>query len=326
MGSDKNYYVGVDLGGTKILSAVYDDDFNRVSKEKTKTGAQDGSDAILEKIVSSIRKALEKEGLDISDVSGSGVTVPGVFDRNTGVVHKTPNLPFVDYPLRSRLEKLLDAPVRIENDVNAGTYGEYRAGAGSGYRHIIGLFPGTGIGGGLILNGELFTGATGNAGEIGHMIIQPEGPLCGCGQHGCLESLASRGAIARDAVFLASSGSAPAALEYAGSDYKAFTSKTLFRAVEGGDIAIADVIDRTAYYLGIGMANCVNILNPEIFVIGGGLVDRFGSSYIEKAAESMRKHAMPGLVAGVEVVMATLGDYAATIGAALLVKEEIDAG
>ncbi len=324
MKSAGSYYVGVDLGGTKILSVVYDDGFNRVSKDKTKTAAQDGSDAILEKIVKSVSNSLDKVDADFSAVKAAGITVPGVFSRDTGVVYTTPNLPFEEYPLKERLQDSLHTTVRIENDVNAGTYGEYRKGAASGYRCVIGLFPGTGIGGGLILNGELYTGATGNAGEIGHTIIQADGPLCGCGKHGCLESLASRSAIARDAVFLASNGSAPAALEYAGTDFKSYTSKTLARSIEGGDAAVQEIIDRSAYYLGIGMANCVNILNPEIFVIGGGLVDRFGDRYIQTAAESMRSHAMEGLVADVRVVQASLGDYAAVIGAALLAREEIE--
>ena len=313
--------VGVDLGGTKILSTVFTRDLQIVASKKKKTFASEGSDAILEKIVTCVEQAVVKAERVTEDITAIGVTVPGVFDRETGTVITTPNLPFSDYPLRALLEDTIEVPVCIENDVNAGTYGEYKRGAAAGFRHVVGIFPGTGIGGGLILDGKLYIGATGNAGEIGHTIINPCGPMCGCGKRGCLEAHASRSAIAKDAVFLANSGAAPKTLNEFGTDYAKYTSKVFSRAHNGGDTSVAELVYRAAWYLGIGMANCVNLLSPEAIVIGGGLIERLGSAYLERAEASMREHAMEGLCEGVEVLAASLGDDAAVLGAAALAYE-----
>ncbi len=317
----RSVVVGVDLGGTKILSAVFDDDLRKIARKKTKTAAVNGSDAVLDNVSLSVAGALDKAKIPMADVDAIGVAVPGVFDRSTGVIIQTPNLPLSDYPLKAALEQHFSRPVWVENDVNAGTYGEYRAGAAKGYRHVLGVFPGTGIGGGLIINGELYIGSGGNAGEIGHMIIQPGGPLCGCGRRGCLEAFAGRSAMARDAVFLANSGAAPDTLAAAGTDYSAYTSKVFHRAIEAGEAAIVGVIERAAWYLGIGLANCVNLLNPEIVVVGGGLVERLGDRYLRVVEQSMRDHAMRGLADHVAVVAASLGDDATVVGAAALAAE-----
>ena len=313
--------VAVDLGGTKILTAAFDSNFAKIGRNKVKTKAYEGADAIFNAVVDSITDALASAKINTNDVRGIGIVIPGVFDRDTGLVVETPNLPLSRFPFKSKLFERIPVPIFIENDVNAGTYGEFRSGAAVGYRHVVGVFPGTGIGGGLILDGKLYIGATGNAGEIGHMIIQTGGPLCGCGQRGCLEALASRSAMARDAVFLANSGSAPATLAQAGTDYSRYSSKTFSKALEAGDEAIERVIDRAAWNLGIGLANCANLLSPEIIVIGGGLVERLGEAYIETVDRSMRSHAMRGIGESVKVVGAKLGDDAAVLGVAALVAE-----
>lgn len=315
--------VGVDLGGTKILTAIFDSALQKRAQTKKKTNPSDGEDSIIETICETITDALKKADQSPESLSAIGVTVPGVFDRNTGVVFSTPNLPFSDYPLKQKLEMHFPVPVVIENDVNAGTYGEYRAGAAKGFTHVIGVFPGTGIGGGLILDGKLFIGATGNAGEVGHMIINPSGPLCGCGKYGCLEAHASRSAMSRDAVFLANSGAAPETLASVGTDYAKYTSKVYDRACNGGDATVAAIVDRAAWYLGIGIANCVNLLSPEVVVIGGGLVERLGRHYLDRVEHSMREHAMSGISESVRMIAATLGDDAAVYGAAALANERL---
>jgi glucokinase len=210
----------------------------------------------------------------------------------------------------------------LENDVNAGTYGELIAGAGKGYRHVIGLFPGTGLGGGLILDGRLFRGATGGAGEIGHMIIQVDGRRCGCGQYGCLEAMASRTALAKDLVALAATGGAPAIQKKAGSDFSRIKSGLIQSAWEDGEPAVVGLVDRAARHLGIGMANMVNVFNPQLIIIGGGLVEKLGAPYIQKAEQAMRDHAMARLVTIVEVKQAELGDDSTVIGAAALAREQ----
>ena len=184
------------------------------------------------------------------------------------------------------------------------------------------MFPGTGIGGGLVLDGRLYRGARGNAGELGHM-MQLDGPLCGCGQYGCLEALASRSAIARDLISQAAIGKAPTVTAKAGTDVRSVRSKMIARVLAAGEQPGVELLERAAERLGIGIANCVNLLNPEMVVLGGGLVEKLGDWLVERTADSMRRHALPSLGEGVEVVAATLGDEAVVRGAAALAQESL---
>ncbi|TFG58850.1 MAG: ROK family protein, partial [Spirochaetales bacterium] len=238
-----------------------------------------------------------------------------------GILLFTPNLGFKDFPIKEKIEKEFGVPMLLENDVNAGTYGEFMAGAARGFRHVVGVFPGTGIGGGLIINGRLFVGGSGNAGEIGHMIIQVEGPLCGCGHYGCLEALASRTAMAKDAVSIAGSGKPTSAYAKAGTDVKKYKSSVFKLGLKEEDPYLTEIIDRSAYFLGIGIANCIHILNPEVVVIGGGLVEKLGDYYMNEVEKSMRKHTLPQLLSEVKLLKAVLGDDAAVIGAAGIYQE-----
>jgi glucokinase len=313
--------IGFDLGGTKMLSAlVYEGKIIERIKEKTK--AEKGQSSVAQGIVNTIKETLKEGGIKKSDCAGACLAVPGPIDVKTGTLVKTPNLGFTDFPLISMLKKHFPFPIFLENDVNAGTYGEFVSGAAKGYEHVIALFPGTGIGGGIILNGRLYRGATGNAGEIGHMIIQTNGPRCGCGQYGCLESLASRTAMTKETIALTSSGKAPLTLEEAETDFKNYKSGVYHKALIKNERPVVEVIDRAAHFLGIGMANCVNIFNPQLIVLGGGLVEKLGDYYLSKAGESMRLHAMAALVEGVEVKPAELGDDATILGAAGIAEEE----
>ncbi|MFP4011319.1 MAG: ROK family protein [Spirochaetaceae bacterium] len=323
MGKTRDCLVGVDLGGTKLLAVVFDETYTVRGRAKKKVGKSRDNDAVLEKMCEVISAALEDAGVARGDVRAVGVACPGPVDFEAGVVIETPNLGVENLAVRDRLSAALETPVFLENDVNAGTYGEYTAGAGQGYRHIVGLFPGTGLGGGLILDGRLFRGATGGAGEIGHMIIQVDGRRCGCGQYGCLEAMASRTALAKDLVALAATGGAPAVYKRAGSDYLQLKSSVIEKAWHEGEPAVAELIDRAARHLGIGMANCVNIFNPELIIIGGGLVEKLGAPYIEKAEQAMHEHAMARLASVVRVKQAELGDDSAVIGAAALARENL---
>lgn len=321
MGKKQDYFVGVDLGGTKLLAVVFDEEYTALGRAKEKVAKSRDNEAVLEKMVEVIRDALDDAGAKPEEISAIGIACPGPVDFENGIVLETPNLGLENFPIRDRLSAELDVPVFLENDVNAGTYGEYVSGAGRGFRHIVGLFPGTGLGGGLILDGRLFRGATGGAGEIGHMIIQVDGRRCGCGQYGCLEAMASRTAIAKDLVALATTGSAPTVYKKAGSDYAAMKSSVIEKGWREGEPAVVDLVNRAARHLGIGMANCVNIFNPELIIIGGGLVEKLGAPYIEQAEHAMREHAMGRLVSIVSVKQAELGDDSTVIGAAALARE-----
>ncbi|HUX11740.1 MAG TPA: ROK family protein [Spirochaetia bacterium] len=323
MNDDRKYLIGFDLGGTKMLGCLLTRDFEIVARNKEKIRDGSNGEEVFDRLTKCITTLVESFGIKMDEVAGAGVAVPSPIDLATGVVLETPNLGFRDFPLKARLEESLGIPVILENDVNAGTYGELRRGAAVGYRHVIGLFPGTGIGGGIVIDGKLYRGATGGAGEIGHMIIQLDGPLCGAGHYGCLESVASKTAMAKDAAMLATTGGAPVMASLAGGDVSKMKSSVFAKSIEGGDTGIARLLERAAYFLGIGLANCVNIFNPEAIIVGGGLVERFGDAYLSVAERSMRENAMQSLAKVVKLLPAKLGDDAVAIGVSSLLAEAL---
>jgi glucokinase len=319
---EKDIVVGFDLGGTKMLCAVFDGN-EIISRYKQETMAQDGPDEVVVRIIETIREALKEADVDAKEVQGIGFAVPGPIDRKNGVIVNTPNLGFYNYPVIEKLKKEFSFPMILENDVSSGTFGELLQGAAKGYKHVIGVFPGTGVGGGIIIDGKIYHGASGNAGELGHMIIQLDGPLCGCGQYGCLEALASKTALSKDAVALSAAGKAPTIMKEAGTDFANFKSKVFKKAVGNEDKAIQKIVDRGAFMLGIGLANFVNIFNPELIILGGGLVEKLGDPYIKIAEKTMREHAMEALARDVTIETAKLGDDAVVIGAAGAIRQEL---
>ncbi|MCF7928646.1 MAG: ROK family protein [Spirochaetales bacterium] len=317
-------FIGIDMGATKILAAVLDSRGTVIGREKVPTEGRQGAQQVLDNINKATEKALESTGIKRSKLAAIGITVPGTVDPAQGNVIRGTNMDFNDYPLGKELSERYGVPAIVENDVNAGTFGEFRFGSGTGVQDLIGVFPGTGIGGGIILDGRLYRGKRGMAGEVGHMIIQTDGPICGCGQRGCVEALAGRTSMARDAAFLTAVGKSPGGMETGGTDILNYKSKALYKAYKSGDPAIRGVIERGAYYLGIGLANLVNILNPELIIIGGGIIDRFGSGYLDILDESMREHAMSEIAAEVRLAEAALGDDSVFMGLFGLFLEEPD--
>lgn len=323
MADDKKYAIGFDLGGTKMLSAVVNRDNEILEKSKIKTKAQDGVETVYSRIVKNIHQVLEHNNLSKEDIGGIGIAVPGPIDPMEGVILDTPNLAFKNFPIKKKLEADVGIPVFLENDVNAGLYGEFIAGAAKGYNHVVGVFPGTGIGGALILNGGLYRGAGGNAGEFGHIIINTDGPLCGCGRWGCVEAHASKSAMNRETMVLASKGALTGCLGEFGTDIKKYKSSFYAAAVEENNQDVIRIIKRSARFLGVAIANAVNLLNPELIVLGGGLVEKLGEMYVSEVEASMHEHAMPDLVDKVEIHEASLGDDAVFYGAANLVWDEL---
>jgi len=328
MSRSGDHVIGIDLGATKILVAAFglgEGELRQpaLAQVKVRTPADEGSEALVDALVGAVdevRGLVAREG-GAGLCRGVGVAVPGPLDRARGIVRYTPNLGLEDFPLAARLGERLGLSVALENDVQAGVYGELRAGALRGRRSAVGIFVGTGVGGALVIDGRLYRGSTGSAGEIGHMIVHEGGPLCGCGNYGCLEAHASRSALAKDALGLAASGKAPAMLEAAGLNYKRYRSSAIAEALEAKDRAIEKAVDRSAFWLGVGMANLVNILNPEAIVLGGGVVARFGKRYLEGASAAMAARLMPGLAASVTVLLSELQDLAVPAGAALRAAE-----
>jgi len=317
----EKYFLGFDLGGTKIAAALLDKDFNVLSRVKTQSPAGDGSEAVYTAICKAIQSVCEDTSIDPSKLSAIGGCAPGPVDSKKGVVFNTPNLGFVDYPLKSKLENSFNVPVYIANDVNAGLYGELHFGAAKGMSNVLAISPGTGVGGAVIINGALYVGANGSAGEFGHMIVQPDGPLCGCGQRGCLEAIVSRTAISQQIASFVHRGRIPIVAEAAGSKLKKIKSGLIARAYNDGDEDVAAIVQHAAKYLGVGLANLVNAFNPEAVIIGGGLVEALPGPLLTISTRVMKEMAMPSNGAAVEVLAAALGDDAVIMGAAQLARE-----
>lgn len=313
----KNYLIGVDLGGTKILAAVYDDRFKLLAAVKAKTKPQKAEKYFLKTIRGCMENALKEASVDRSRVLAIGIGCPGIIDERTGTVIESANIRFLKhYPLAQRVSRMFQRPVYISNDVKTGLYGEHQLGAAKGCRHVIGIFIGTGIGGALILNNELYKGTSGGAGEIGHIFVDPFGPRCGCGQRGCFEALASRLAIATEAAGLTARQKAPHLFHLAGTDVAAMKSGALAKSIKAGDRAIQDLIRQKAQLVGTVMASLVNLLNPEMIVLGGGLVEAIPGLILREAERTMRARAMGPLARKVRVRVAKFGDYSITTGAA----------
>jgi glucokinase len=319
--SKTTYWLGVDLGGTKMLAALFNDKFKLLAERKDKTGGQAGAKAVVGRLKDLIGDTLAEANVPVKKLGGIGLGVPGPVNVLTGAVISAPNLGWQNLPLQKMLERFCGRPTRVFNDVDAGTYGEFRFGAGDRARCVVGLFPGTGIGGGCVYEGQIFRGSEHTCFEVGHMQVVPGGRPCGCGRHGCLEAHASRLAIAADCVAAAYRGQAPALLELAGTDLREVKSRTLAKAIAAGDRAIEDIVRRAARQLGVAAAGVVNLIAPDIIVLGGGLVEALEKLYLEEVREAVAQHAMPLLADSVKIRAASLGDHATVLGAAALAAE-----
>ncbi|MGH2404996.1 MAG: ROK family protein [bacterium] len=311
------FVVGVDLGGTKILTALVDTEGRVVARVREAT-PQAGLDAVLEVVVGTVRRVLKDAGVEASAIRGIGVGAPGPADPASGVVFDPPNLPgWHEVPLAAILGARLAVRTYVENDANAAALGERWAGAGRGVDDLIYMTISTGIGGGLILNGRLFHGVSGTAGEVGHMVIDPAGPRCPCGRTGCLEALASGTSIARHARAAVASGR-PTTLSTVAPE--ALTAADVARAARDGDPLATELFGRAARYVGIGVANLVNLLNPAMVIIGGG-VTKAGDLLFAPVRRIVLDEAFPRPAAAVRIVPAALGDDVGAVGAAAVALE-----
>src|SRR2546425_588390 len=317
----KDYSVGVDLGGTKILAGVFNAQLECIGRARVSTKAQRGADEVIERIVRAVKDAIDECDLDLKQVKGIGVGAPGAVNPETGRVIFAPNLGWEDVPLKKEIEKQIDVPVFLENDCNVATLAVYEVELKARPRHVVGLFLGTGIGGGLILNGELYSGFNRTAGEIGHMVIEVGGPKCGCGNKGCFEALASRSAIFRKIQTAVKEGQKTVLTEMLGPDLEDLRSGDLRKAMKRGDKFVEHVIEEAAEYTGVAVANLINVFNPEIVVIGGGLMEQLEDDMLAIIIETAMDYAMPGTAKGIEIVASKLSDDAGITGGAVLARK-----
>lgn len=314
--------IGVDMGGTKILAAVVNAEGKILGTAKIPTKADKGASVVIDRIAHCIQKAVDKSRVARESIQAVGIGAPGPLDPGTGVVIFAPNLGWTDVPLKTELENRVGIPTFVDNDVNVGTLGEHAFGAGRGVSTLVGIFVGTGIGGGIIMNGELFHGASKTAGEIGHIIVKAGGPRCGCGTRGCLEALASRTAITRQLQrAIVKKGKKSILPALTGGDLKLIRSGALAKALRSNDKLTVKVFKKATKYLGIGIASIVNFLNPEMIVLGGGVVEALDDSFLDAIADVVEAYALPNTLSGVQIVKAQLGDDAGILGASALARQ-----
>jgi len=319
----ETYIVGVDLGGTKILAGLFDSSLECIGTAKVSTKAQRGLDTVLSRIERCVRDAVDEADLSLKQVRGVGIGAPGAVDFSSGTVLFAPNMDgWKDVPLKKELEKRLELPVFVENDGNISVLGVHVVELKGKPRHVIGIFVGTGIGGGLIMSGELFSGFNHTAGEIGHMIIDVNGPKCGCGSRGCFEAVASRTAIFQRIKEGIKDGEKTLLTEMLGSDLEDLRSGDLRKAIRRGDKFVGKVIEQVAEYIGIGVANLVNVLGPEVVVLGGGVMEALADEMTAVILKTAKEHAMPGTLKNVDILVSKLGDSAGITGAAVLARRE----
>lgn len=308
----KRYVIGVDLGGTKISTALSTMDGEILSNQVVATNAVEGEEAVLGRIISTIEKVLSDGNVTIDNVQAIGIGSPGPLNAKEGIIITTPNLPFKNYNVVQPLRDKFSIPVYLDNDANVAAIGEFMFGAGKGKETIVYFTVSTGVGGGAILDGNIFRGNTSNALEIGHITVNPNGPRCNCGNIGCLEAMSSGTAIGKRGREAVSTN-----VETSLRNYNEITSFEVFTEAAAGDAVAKDIIDEALTYLGIGVANAISIFDPQMIIIGGG-VSKAGDIVFDKVREVVNKRCFKSMAQACEILPAGLGADAGVVGAVAL--------
>ena len=313
------FNICLDVGGTKVLGAIFDENDQIIYrlKKRSKSGGNTTTDA--EKVIIDVVAEMIKEsGIDRKKLNAVASCAPGVIDQSTGIVLFTPNLPWRNYNIRAAMEERFKVPFYVGNDVNLGVLGEYHFGAGRGYKNIVGFFVGTGMGGGLVLDGKLFTGNQFKAAEYGHMILDPEGPLCNCGQRGCLEAFSSKQGMSAYIRQQVSRGRETMMAEAV--EEGVFRSKKLKKALEAKDPVAREAVDRACHYLAIATGNMINTISPDLVLYGGGVIEAMGDLFLKKILAEVDRYCMPSIRSTVEIKTAELGDDSILYGDLAMIK------
>ena len=321
-----NHYIGIDLGGTNLRAAIADTDTGEISHQrKCPTLAAEGQEAVIGRIVELIRELLEVGGAHDCDIKGVGIGVPGTPDIDRGVIQFLPNLPgkWRDVPLQSIIEEQVKLPVALINDVRAITLGEWMFGAGRGAETLVCLAIGTGIGGGVVVNGQFHLGIGGTAGEFGHHVVEVDGLPCGCGGKGCLELYASGPAIAALGVKEVMHGHTTRIGELVDYDLNRINVEVIVQAAKEGDLIAKEILERVGTYLGIAVGNILGVISPQRVIFGGG-VSSAGDLLLRPIVQTVnqRVHVIP--IREVEFVLAELGIKGGLIGAALWARRRCE--
>ena len=323
--ADGDVFAGIDLGGTKILVLVADARGNVLGDARLATQAAGGADAVIGRMVEATREAAAEAHVDVATLRAVGVSAPGPINTAEGVITDPPNLPgWHNVPLARILRERLGRPVVLENDANCQGVAEHQFGAGRGYRHMIFLTVSTGIGGGIIIDDELYVGASGAAGELGHVAVAADGPSCGAGHVGCLEAFASGAAIAKRAQELIDAGQLPRTARIAEHN-PPLDVEDVYRASQEGEAEAGAIIERAGRFLGIGLASLMNAFNPEAIVLGGGMMN-MGEAIMRPAVDMARQRAFAQAFSDAQVVEGSLGERAGALGAIAVAQHKVGTG
>ncbi|MGM0602939.1 MAG: ROK family protein [Bacillota bacterium] len=317
------YYLGIDLGGTKILTGLADGEGKILADSRRDTQAEMGEKQVINNMLKTVKDVLGDAGIPAGHVKALGIGSPGPLDTKKGIIVENSNLPWKNVHIVDIMQKELGIKTVLENDANAAALAEKWFGAGRDVDDMVYLTISTGIGGGAVIKKELFTGFSNNACEIGHTVIDPDGPLCGCGNHGCLESFASGKSIGRMAKEAVKAGKSELILELSGGNMDKIDAAVCAEAARKGDTAAAEIFLTAGFYLGIGLGNVVNIFNPQLLVLGGGVM-KASDLFLDKALEIMEQNALDASLSVLEVKKAELGDRIGLMGAlAVAMKERL---
>lgn len=312
------FYIGIDLGGTKVATVLTDREGKILASDRRPTEAAAGAERVLDNICGSVRAVMGDTSAN--QIVGIGVACAGAVDIKKGIIVDTPNLGWKNFAINQALEERLHLPCALENDANAAALGEWLFGAGKNTSDLIYITVSTGVGGGIICNRQIVHGRDYAAGEVGHIVVDVDGPLCNCGRRGCLEAISSGTAITAQARKLVASGRPSLILAKAQNDPAQINPYTIGLAAAEGDALAKEVLDRAFYYLGVGVGNLIQIFNPEKIIIGGG-VSKLGAVMFEGVWQVVRANTFAHTIKGLEIVPPVLGDECGTIGAAAVAVE-----
>ncbi len=311
------YYVGIDLGGTNIAAGVINEDFEIVSLAKTKTNLPRPAREICNDMVSVTKGAIESAGLSIDDIERVGIGTPGIANSDSGVIEYSCNLGFENVEMEKMFRQKLNLPVYIENDANAAAYGEYVAGAAKGAKDAVCITLGTGVGGGIIIDGKIYSGFNYAGAEIGHMVIDVDGPQCTCGRKGCFEVFSSATGLVR-MTQEAMDRNTDSIMHKMAEEYGKVSARLAFEAMRKGDKTAKEVVDKYIKYLAAGITNTINIFQPDILCIGGGVCNEGDPLLVPMKEIVEREVYTRNSSKNTEIVIAKLGNNAGLIGAAFL--------
>lgn len=311
-------YICLDIGGTKVLGVVFDSNNNIVLKVKKKTKAEKGFAQVQDIIIKVVEELLETAGLDKSSVAAISAGAPGVIDEDNGIIIYAPNLPWRNYNIKKVIEDKFGIPFFIGNDANVGILGEWKYGCAKGKENVVAYFIGTGVGGGVILNNKLFSGSKHAGAELGHAVVNTEGPYCNCGQRGCVEALSSKIAMTRDIRIQIERGRKTVLKDLIPQENEVLKSKALKKALEEKDELAIEVVDKAIYYLAAGAGSLINIFNPDVFLLGGGVIESIGDYIMPRFNQHISQFAMPSILKGTEIMMSSMGDDSIVYGALAL--------